>query len=400
MSSTGNVTAEFVEQWRNAAYSCFSSGHKFCREVCPVMQVTRDEAHTPTAFHANVVAMEQGHLSIEDVARDYVHCTQCGACELRCPNTLFTGDFYRFRTRTVELARAMRALAVDSGIHQPNWQRWVEETVRQGSEPVLGAVPVSQEHVRDWAEGLDLAVGGETILFCDCEGAFYRTSVPWAAARILQRAGVEFGLMREQWCCGGPAAEMGYTDRAREFAEHNVSDWRAAGARRIIVFDPHDYISFTEDYPRYFGDEYDFEIVLLVDLVAELIRDGRLALTHPVERVATYHDPCRLNKQLLGECQQRPRERSEASIDLCLHRLLALDEAVPLPFAFLIPGFAVPPALAGESGFGWRVFAPRPQGACRGGTALNRGVADAGEIRRRWLGSGSVKYRPRHQLVR
>ncbi|MDQ3943661.1 MAG: (Fe-S)-binding protein [Actinomycetota bacterium] len=293
----GQVTAEFLEQWRNAAYNCFSSGHKFCREVCPVMQVTRDEVHSPTAFHANVVAMEKGHLSIEDVARDYVHCTQCGACELRCPNTLFTGDFYRFRTRTVQLVRAMRALAVGSGVHQPNWQRWVEETDRQKSEPVLGEVPVSQENVRDWADGLDIPVGGETLLFCDCEGAFYRTSVPRAAARILQRAGVEFGLMREQWCCGGPAAEMGYIDRAREFAEHNVNDWRAVGARRIIVFDPHDYISFTEDYPGYFGDEYDFEIVLLVDLLAELIRDGRLALTQPVERVVTYHDACRLNKR-------------------------------------------------------------------------------------------------------
>ncbi len=299
-------TAEFVQQWRNAAYNCYSSGHKFCREVCPVMQVTRDEVHTPTAFHANVVAMEKGLLSIEEVARDYVHCTQCGACELRCPNTLFTGDFYRFRTRTVQLVKAMRALAVDSGIHQPQWQRWVEETDRQKSEPVLGQVPVSQENVRNWAAGLDLPIGGETILFCDCEGAFHRTSVPRAAARIQQRAGGEFGLMREQWCCGGPAAEMGYRDRARAFAQHNVDDWRAVGARRIIVFDPHDYISFTEDYPGYFGDDYDFEIVLMVDLVAELIREGRLALTHPVERTVTYHDPCRLNKR--KGIHEAPRE--------------------------------------------------------------------------------------------
>ncbi|GAA1881788.1 (Fe-S)-binding protein [Asanoa iriomotensis] len=303
MSSTertdgDNGTDGFVAEWRNGAYNCYSSGHKFCREVCPVMQVTRNEVHTPTAFHANVVAMEKGLLDIADVARDYVHCTGCGACELRCPNTLFTGDFYRFRTRTVQLVKAARALAVDQGIHQPGWQRWVEETSRQKSEPVLGAeVPVSQEHVRDWAAGLDLPIGGETILFCDCEGAFHRTSVPRAAAKLLQRAGVEFGLMREQWCCGGPAAEMGYVDRAREFAKHNVDDWRAVGARRIIVFDPHDYISFTEDYPSYFGDEYDFEIVLFVELLAELIRDGRLPLTHPVERTVTYHDACRLNKR-------------------------------------------------------------------------------------------------------
>ncbi len=299
-------TAEFVAEWRNAAYNCYSSGHKFCREVCPVMQVTRDEAHTPTSFHANVVAMEKGHLTIEDVARDYVHCTQCGACELRCPNTLFTGDFYRFRTRTVDLVKAMRALAVDSGSHQPHWQRWNELTDERKNEPVLNGTPVSQEHVADWAAGLDLPVGGETVLFCDCEAAFYRTSVPRAVAQVLKKAGVDFGLMQEQWCCGGPAAEMGYVDQARRFAEHNVADWRAVGAKRILVLDPHDYISFTEDYPRYFGDDYDFEIVLVVELVAELIRDGKLELTEPVERVATYHDACRLNKR--KGIHKEPRE--------------------------------------------------------------------------------------------
>ena len=288
---------EFLDEWRNAAYNCYSSGHKFCREVCPVMQVTRDERHTPTTFHANVVAMEKGFLELGDVAEDYVNCTQCGACELRCPNTLFTGDFYRFRTRTVDLVKAMRTLAVDEGIEQPGWKEWNELTDRYRSEPVLNGTPVSQDRVAAWAEGLDLPIGGETVLFCDCEAAFYRTSLPRAVARILTHAGVEFGLMREQWCCGSPAAEMGYRDQARRFAEHNVADWRAVGAKRILVLDPHDYIAFTEDYPSYFGEDFDFEIVLVVELVAELVREGKLQLTHPVERVVTYHDACRLNKR-------------------------------------------------------------------------------------------------------
>ena len=304
--TNGAPSEEFVAEWRNAAYNCYSSGHKFCREVCPVTQVTRDEAHTPTAFHANVVAMDRGHLTIEDVARDYVHCTQCGACELRCPNTLYTGDFYRFRTRTVDLVKAVRSLAVEQGVHQPGWRRWNELTDQARNEPVLDGKPVSQEHVADWAEGLDLPVGGETVLFCDCEAAFYRTSVPRSVARILKKAGVEFGLMREQWCCGGPAAEMGYTDQARRFAEHNVADWRAVGAKRILVLDPHDYISFTEDYPRFFGDDYEFEIVLVVELVAELVREGKLELTQPVERTVTYHDACRLNKR--KGIHKEPRE--------------------------------------------------------------------------------------------
>jgi len=57
-TSNGNGAVQaLIDEWRDVAYNCFSSGHKFCREVCPVMQVTRDERHTPTAFHANVVAM-------------------------------------------------------------------------------------------------------------------------------------------------------------------------------------------------------------------------------------------------------------------------------------------------------------------------------------------------------
>jgi heterodisulfide reductase subunit D len=293
-----------LDEWRTAAYNCFSSGHKFCREVCPVLQVTHDETHSPTAFHANVVAMDKGLLTIEDVAEDYVNCTQCGACELRCPNTIFAGDFYRFRTRTVDLVKAMRSLAVEHGIHQPGWQRWNLATDEMKNEPVIDGV--SQERVADWAAELGLPVGGETILFCDCEAAFYRTSQPKAVAKLLRAGGIEFGLMREQWCCGGPAAEMGYAEQARRFAEHNVADWRAVGAKRILVLDPHDYITFTEDYPRYFGDSYDFEIVLVIELVAELIREGRIKLTVPVERRATYHDSCRLNKR--KGIHREPRE--------------------------------------------------------------------------------------------
>jgi heterodisulfide reductase subunit D len=304
-ASDGDGHRQFVEAYRDWAYSCYSSGHKFCRNVCPVMQVTRNENHSPTAFHANIVAMEKGHLTVEDVAEDYIHCTQCGACELRCPNTLMAGEFYRARTRTVDIVKAMRAFAVRQGVEQPNWKRWVELTVERKNEPVLD-VPVSQENVAAWAEGLGLPVGGQTVLFVDCEAAFYRTSLPRAVAQVLQLGGVEFGLMKEQWCCGGPAAEMGYVDQSRSFAEHNVADWRDIGAERIITLDPHDYITFTEDYPRYFGEDYDFEILHITELVAALVRDGRLGFTVPIERVATYHDACRLNKR--KGIHESPRE--------------------------------------------------------------------------------------------
>ena len=53
--SNGHNSADgqdaFVDRWRENGYNCFSSGHKFCREVCPVTQVTRNENHTPDSVH-------------------------------------------------------------------------------------------------------------------------------------------------------------------------------------------------------------------------------------------------------------------------------------------------------------------------------------------------------------
>jgi len=168
-----------------------------------------------------------------------------------------------------------------------------------GNEPVLGwAKETSGSKVRAWAAGLDVPIGGETILFADCEAAFKRPSVPRAVALILRAAGVEFGLMNQQWCCGGPMWETGYVDIALKMAEHNMLDWRKTGSRRIVCLDPHDYITIIENYPKLDPNFDEFEIVLAVDLIAEQLREDRLELTTPIERTVTYHDPCRLNKRL------------------------------------------------------------------------------------------------------
>ena len=90
---------------------------------------------------------------------------------------------------------------------------------------------------------------------------------------------------------------MGYVDIAHKIAEHNIARLARDRGEADHLPDPHDYIAFTEDYPALRRELHEFEIVLAVDLIAELVRDGKLELTTPVERTVTYHDPCRLNKR-------------------------------------------------------------------------------------------------------
>ncbi len=83
------------------------------------------------------------------------------------------------------------------------------------------------------------------------------------------------------------------------------------------MLDPHDYITFTEDYPKYFGPDFDIEIVLVIELLAELLRDGVLTPSVPIGRTITYHDPCRLNKR--KGIWKEPREILRAIPGLAFH---------------------------------------------------------------------------------
>ena len=312
-------TSEFAEQWRDNAYGCFSSGHKFCREVCPVMQVTRNENHTPTAFHASIVAMEQGLVEVEDVADDFVHCTQCGACELRCPNTLFTGDFYRHRTRTVDVVKAMRALMVETGNEREGWKLWNERLAQDHNEPVLGETPrPARSTSRTGPIGLDIPVGGETILFVDCEAAFYRTVLharlraaaaegrrrvrPDARAVVLRRPGGGDGLRR-------PRAQARRAQRRRLARGRRQADHRARPARlhRLHRGLPEVLPATTTSSRSCSASSWS----------TTSSRRAGSSSRRPVERTVTYHDPCRLNKR--KGVHEAPRELLRAVPGITFH---------------------------------------------------------------------------------
>lgn len=272
-------------------YAVFACRHKFCREVCPVYQDDRNESHTSYGFHASLLAISQGMGELGELKETITNCLECGACEVRCPNTLFAGDFYGASTTTVDLVRKVRRdlLASEGGFEG-------HEEILAMVDRYLAYFDGPEADLTRWAEGLDLPFSGKTMMFVDYFNAFETTDVPRNAAKILKAAGVDFGILPR------PGATLGELLDVRletfvEMGRHNVEALKAAGAERVVILNPHDYMYFTRDYTSYLG-ELPFEVVFITDVLEELAESGAIAFDlGPAGEVSvSYHDPCTLNK--------------------------------------------------------------------------------------------------------
>jgi Fe-S oxidoreductase len=76
-------------------------------------------------------------------------------------------------------------------------------------------------------------------------------------------------------------------------AMQNVETINGYGVKNIVTNCPHVFNTIKNEYPA-FGGEY--EVVHGSQLVADLVRKGRVKLTKSVEADLAYHDPCYLGR--------------------------------------------------------------------------------------------------------
>jgi Fe-S oxidoreductase len=175
------------------------------------------------------------------------------------------------------LQEIMRMQTMD--VHQ-NRTGWVSEDMRvsEGSEVLyfVGCLPYFDVIFADLdVKALDIARG---------------------AVRLLNRAGIAPTVSNKERCCGADLLLAGDVASFRKLAELNVQMIEASGAKRVVFTCAECYNAFKSDYPAHVGP-LPFETLHLTELLANEIATGDLTF-EPQPGLVTYHDPCRMGRDL------------------------------------------------------------------------------------------------------
>ena len=93
-----------------------------------------------------------------------------------------------------------------------------------------------------------------------------------ATARILNKAGVDFGILgSKENCCGESIRKTGNEKLFKHLAKENIKNFIDHGVKKILVSSPHCYHTFKNEYPEF---NVNFEIVHISQFLCELMKDG------------------------------------------------------------------------------------------------------------------------------
>ena len=146
--------------------------------------------------------------------------------------------------------------------------------------------------VKTLAEDADV----EYLFFVGCAGSYDQRyqKVTVAFSKLLQEAGVKFGILGEEESCTGDSAKrIGNEMLAQEMAMTNVETMKGYGVKKIVTACPHCFNSIKSEFPQVGGD---FEVIHHTELLQDLIDTGKLVPKKPAlnAAAATYHDSCYL----------------------------------------------------------------------------------------------------------
>jgi len=290
-----------LEKLRRNVYSCVRCGicrSKFdekVRRVCPVRETTPGfEPYFSRGRNVIARGILEGRVGYSDeLAETLYMCLLCGDCAQQCGSIDMEGGLPK--VNSPEICKAMRADTVRAGYKLPDGAVTLMEAVER-THNIFAELP--EERTRWVQPGLKIAKESDTLLFPGCVSSYRRTEMAALTARILNNAGVEFTTLgAEEWCCGHVLVLLGELFGAAEIARRNVNKFKEMGIKRIISACPSCTLAFKEEYLKLLGEEYVFfEVFNTVEVINELISEGKIKLRKKIKEKVTYHDPCDLGR--------------------------------------------------------------------------------------------------------
>ena len=258
---------------------------------CPSIEYGKFHAYTAGGRYVTALSLMDGRSQVTDKVKDSVfQCNMCGLCDVSC-------KICRYDMEPLAAMRELRFTLVKQG-HELAQARPVIEGLRKQFNMLQK--PAAQHG--QWARDLGIkdlsAERAEYLFHAGCRYSFDGDlgHVAHTFIRILQKAGLDVGILgQRESCCGGRAFDMGYRDDMKARTGQNLHAWKSAGIKTVVTPCSDCYHAFKRIYPGETGT--DVNVVHVVELIAELVKNGRLHFGKPVPMRVTFHDPCKLGRQ-------------------------------------------------------------------------------------------------------